>query len=130
VTADLSSVLVLDDDPRVRASLERLLRTYGYSPLTAASVSEATSLMAAKRFDALILDVRLGKRTSGLDLMRAVRRSRALDSVPILILTGAVLSEAEEALIASQRAYLFRKPEGFRALVSFLHTLIERDQSH
>ena len=30
------TVLVLDDDPAVRASMDRLLRSYGYAPLTAA----------------------------------------------------------------------------------------------
>jgi DNA-binding response OmpR family regulator len=122
------TVLVLDDDAAVRASLDRLLRSYGYAPLTAATVAEATSLMAASRVDALILDVRLGRSSNGLDLMRSIRASRDFDAAPILILTGAALSAAEEALITSQRAYLFHKPEGFRALVRFLDTL--RDQPH
>jgi DNA-binding response OmpR family regulator len=124
------TVLVLDDDAAVRASLDRLLRSYGYAPLTAATVAEATSLMAASRVDALILDVRLGPGSNGLDLMRSIRTSPDFDDSPILILTGAALSHAEEALITSQRAYLFHKPEGFRALVRFLDTLTARDQPH
>jgi hypothetical protein len=28
------------------------------------------------------------------------------------------------------RAYLFRKPEGFRSLLQFLDTLVGRDQEH
>ena len=88
-----ATVLVLDDDAAVRASLDRLLRSYGYAPLTAAS-----------RVDALILDVRLGRNSNGLDLMRSIRTSRDFDASPILILTGATLSAAEEALITSQRA--------------------------
>jgi DNA-binding response OmpR family regulator len=124
------TVLVLDDDPGIRDSMERLLRAYGYSPLTAANVDDATRVIGESKLDALILDVRLGHGTTGLDLLHTIRERRELQSAPVLILTGAVLSDAEEALITRMRAYLFQKPEGFHTLLQFLDTLTGRDQSH
>jgi DNA-binding response OmpR family regulator len=124
------TVLVLDDDPGIRDSMERLLRAYGYSPLTAANVDEATRVIGESQLDALILDVRLGHGKTGLDLLHTIRGRRELRSAPVLILTGAILSDAEEALITRMRAYLFQKPEGFHTLLKFLDTLTGRDQSH
>ena len=127
---DSLTVLVLDDDAGVRTSLERLLRNYGYSPLTAATLDDATLVLGTNSVDALILDVRLGNGGTGLDLLRTIRGRPGFAATPILILTGAVLSDAEEALITSLRAYLFLKPEGYRALLGFLDTLTDRDQHH
>ena len=130
MATDSPTVLVLDDDPGTRDSMERLLKAYGYSPLTAASLDEAADRIRGNRVDALILDVRLGDGRTGLELLRTIRARQDFDNAPILILTGAVLSDAEEALITSQRAYLFHKPEGFHTLLKFLDTLTDRDQSH
>ena len=124
------TVLVLDDDPDLRDSMERLLRAYGYASVTAGSLDEATQAIGAKHVDALILDVRLSDGHTGLELLRAIRARPDFANAPILILTGAALSDAEEALITSQRAFLFQKPEGFHTLLQFLDTLTNRDQSH
>ena len=124
------TVLVLDDDPSVRDSMARLLSLYGYSPLTAASLDEACRVIGESPLDALILDVRLGGVGTGLDLLRIIRGRRELAAAPVLILTGAALSDAEEALITRMRAYLFQKPEGFQTLLRFLDTLTGRDQEH
>jgi DNA-binding response OmpR family regulator len=130
VGASSPTVLVLDDDPGVRDSMARLLSVYGYSPLTAANLDEASRVIGESPLDALILDVRLGGAGNGLDLLRTIRERRELAAAPILILTGAALSDAEEALITRMRAYLFQKPEGFHTLLQFLDTLTGRNQEH
>jgi DNA-binding response OmpR family regulator len=123
-------VLVLDDDESVRRSMERLLVAYGYGAMTAGNLDEALTTIGEHRVDALILDVRLGHGPTGIDLLQMIRARREFDNAPILILTGGVLSDAEEALITRHRAYLFYKPEGFDTLVKFLDSLTERDQLH
>jgi DNA-binding response OmpR family regulator len=110
--------------------MTRLLRAYGYSPLTASNLDEASRVVGEARVDALILDVSLGSESTGLDFLRTIREQPELDAAPILILTGAALTDAEEALITRLRAYLFQKPEGFHTLLKFLDTLTGRDQEH
>jgi DNA-binding response OmpR family regulator len=122
------TVLVLDDDPGIRDSMERLLRVYGYSPFTAADLDEATRVIGEARIDALIVDVRLSNGRTGLELLQTLRARPEFASAPVLVLTGAILSEAEEASITRLRAYLFQKPEGFHTLLQFLDTLTGREQ--
>jgi DNA-binding response OmpR family regulator len=124
------TVLVVDDDPGIRDSMARLLSVYGYSPLVAADLDEAIRALGEATVDAMIIDVRLGDGRTGLDLLHTIRAQPALANVPILVLTGAILSDAEEALITRMRAYLFQKPEGFHTLLDFLDTLTGRDQEH
>jgi DNA-binding response OmpR family regulator len=124
------TVLVLDDDPGIRESMDRLLSVYGYAPRVAGSLEEAIRVLGEAPVDAMIIDVRLGDGPTGLELLRTIRDRSELATVPILVLTGAILSDAEEAMITRMRAYLFQKPEGFQTLLDFLDTLTGRNQEH
>ena len=78
-------VYVVDDDPSVRKSLERLFRSVGHECV---SFSSATEFFGSKRRDVpacLVLDVRLPG-LSGLDLQRQMAEADVL--IPIIFLTG------------------------------------------
>lgn len=123
-------VLVLDDDAAVRTALERRLQSYGYAAATAATIDGARTALGALAIEAVILDVGLDGGESGLELLDTVRARPDFARTPILVFTGRFLSAAEEASIRRHRAFLFRKPEGFDALVRFLDTLTGRDQAN
>jgi two-component system chemotaxis sensor kinase CheA len=124
------TVLIVDDEPLVRASLGRFLRHYGYAAIEAATVEQAIELVQGTPVQAVILDVRMPGGRSGLDVLAPLRANPALARIPVLILTGAFLSEDEELTITRYRAHLFHKPEGYDTLVTFLDQLTGRDRSH
>src|SRR3954449_3834003 len=76
-------ILVVDDEPAVRATLERALRLDGYEVALAGDGAEA--LAQAPGFDALLLDGVM-PRVDGLEVCRRLRR--AGDRTPILMLTA------------------------------------------
>ncbi len=125
-----ATVLLLDDEPGIRQSGRRLLEAYGYSCIEAATIEHAVDTLRTTPVAALILDVRLPGKRSGLDLLAEIRLEPTLAEVPVIIMTGGVLSDAEETSISRQRAHLFYKPEGFDTIVKFLDQLTGRDQSH
>jgi two-component system sporulation sensor kinase A len=128
--ADSPTVLVLDDDSGVRSTMERLLNVYGYRAATAETLDQAHALLQTTSIEAVILDVGLQGNANGLDLLHTIRQRPEFDKAPVLILTGATLSAAEEALITRHRGFLFYKPEGFDTLVRFLDVLTGRDCPH
>ena len=77
-------LLVVDDDAKLRALLQRYLSSNGFRVSAAADAEEARALMKSMAFDLLILDVMMPGE-NGLDLTRAVR---ANSQTPILILTA------------------------------------------
>jgi two-component system phosphate regulon response regulator OmpR len=81
---DEPHLLVVDDDERLRALLQRYLTSNSYRVSAAASAAEARALMKSMEFDLLILDVMMPGE-SGLELTQSVRRDSA---VPILMLTA------------------------------------------
>jgi CheY-like chemotaxis protein len=110
---------VVDDEPSVHRLLQQFLSAKGYQVTSVAAVDEAIALLAHRHVDALVLDVRMPRR-SGLDVLAFVRMNEALRDLPVFILTGATLQPEEEALIASHKAYVFYKPEHLDFLAEYL----------
>jgi FixJ family two-component response regulator len=80
-----STVLVIDDDPDLRASVGRLLRSVGLDAQLFASISDFLKSNPPDGPTCLVLDVRLPGQ-SGLDLQREL--AAANREVPIIFITG------------------------------------------
>jgi FixJ family two-component response regulator len=83
-----ATVFVVDDDPSVRRSTERLVRSAGFGVRTFASGQEFLDFIAAARAEGpacVVLDVQLPG-PSGLDLQRELALTGTW--IPIIFLTG------------------------------------------
>ena len=116
------TVLVVDDDIAVRILLTHFLETREYSVKTAGSVGEAILALEDSIIDAVILDVRMPRR-SGLDLLKFIRLNRKRREFPVLVLTGATLTADEATLIAHECGDLFYKSPNLEPLAERLDQL-------
>ena len=82
-------ILVVDDEPAVRALLTEALSRDGFDHVEAADGGTALDLIARLHPDLVILDLGL-PRLSGLDVLRQLR---AGDDVPVIVVSG----QSEEA---------------------------------
>ena len=102
-------VLVVDDDPDVRRSLERAAAALGHETRSAASAEEADHWLSAERFDLMLLDIEL-PRMKGVEFL-----SWALERDPelgVLMLTGLDDPDlAIQCLEAGARTYLVKPIE-------------------
>jgi two-component system response regulator AtoC len=80
-----ATILVVDDDERLRHTLSLLLRTAGHEVVAAADVAGAEEVLGAREIDLVISDVRMPG-GSGLDLLESVRRLDA--DTPVILLTA------------------------------------------
>ena len=80
-----STVLVIDDDPDLRASVGRLLRSLGLDAQLFASIADFLGSDPPDGPTCLVLDVRLPGQ-SGLDLQREL--AAANSELPIIFITG------------------------------------------
>lgn len=79
------NILIIDDDTVFAQTLALAMSRRGYETVAAENASDALAMAAARSFDAVVLDLRLGAE-SGLHLIEPLR-SR-LPSARILLLTG------------------------------------------
>jgi DNA-binding NtrC family response regulator len=83
-------ILVVDDDQMMRLTLSEALRSWGYVPIEAGTVAQATNTFAAELPAAVLLDIDLPD-GSGLDALREIKNTQT-DAVVIMI-TGNVQIE-------------------------------------
>jgi two-component system response regulator MprA len=116
-------ILVVDDEPAVRTSLERALSLEGYNVDLAADGAEALDRLAAAPPDAMVLDVNM-PRLDGLEVCRRLRQ--AGDRTPVLMLTARdAVDDRVEGLDAGADDYLV-KPFALRELRARLRALLRR----
>jgi DNA-binding response OmpR family regulator len=80
----VQTILVVEDDPKIRSLLCNVLEDEGYSVLEAENAAEALNFVNTSPISLITLDIHLGS-DNGLELAREVRRS---SSVPIIMVTG------------------------------------------
>jgi CheY-like chemotaxis protein len=104
-------LLVVDDDPAVRASIAGSLMEDGHSVECVASATSALPLLEERAFDLVIADFLMPNMT-GAQLINAAREIRG--ETPFLLVSG--YSDSEELAAASATANLLRKPFTFDEL--------------
>ena len=92
----MSRILLIDDDPGVRDSMERTLRAAGYGVQSAASGEEGFELARGGAFDVILSDMRMPG-ISGLDILRQLRDMR-VDSAFIIMTGFGTVDTAVEAM--------------------------------
>ena len=100
-----SNILVVDDEPTVCRSLEKVLRRKGYEVSQALNVSAALdTLEVGQKFDLIIADLMMPQ-VGGLELLKIVRER--WPNTPVLIITGyASIATAVEATQHGAGGYL------------------------
>ena len=94
---DPPTVLVVDDEPSIRALIAAALRGRGYRVLQASDGIQAIGLVGSHRPNLVLLDVALPL-LSGHEVCRRLRRDPATARTPVLLLSGiAGRAEAEFA---------------------------------
>jgi len=83
------SVMVVDDEPGIRTALRANFLRHGWTVETASGVREAIYNSDIRRFDLVVTDIRMPD-GSGMDVMRAVRKSSPSTGVILLTAFGSV----------------------------------------
>jgi sigma-B regulation protein RsbU (phosphoserine phosphatase) len=109
-----ATLLIIDDDDVVRASLAAYLEDSGFTVLQASNGLQGLEVFAREQPDLLICDLRMPQ-VDGLELIRRVVALGA--QTPIIVVSGAgVMTDAVEALRLGAADYLIKPLEDLAVL--------------
>ncbi len=122
----LKSILFVDDDADILASLRRLLRSKRseWEMVFATSATEAEEMLAAGEFDVVVLDVKMPGR-SGLDLLAEWRERSERPGFEIIMLTGLKDEELKRKSLELGATDLLNKPVARDDLIARLQNVLE-----
>jgi two-component system, OmpR family, response regulator len=120
------TVLVVDDDPAMRAMVADYLGSRGFDVSTAADGAEMARALAGGTVHLVLLDLKLSAE-DGLDLLRGLR---AASKVPVIVLTGQRREEVDRVLGLELGAddYL-TKPFSLRELLARIRAVLRRGEA-
>jgi DNA-binding NtrC family response regulator len=104
VTARKRKILVVDDDPGIRASLGLLLQSWGFEALQAADAADATKIVERQEPDIVITDLVMPE-TSGLELLKKLKTGDPHRPVLLITAQGSI-DIAVEAMKQGARDFL------------------------
>jgi len=119
-------VIVIDDDPWIRDSLESLLQSVGLSVKTLASVPEFVKLGRPDSPTCLVLDVRLPGQ-SGLDFQKELASANI--RIPIVFLTGHADIQMSVRAMKSGAIEFLEKPARDQELLDAIRLALAQDSS-
>ena len=116
-------VLVVEDEPRMRELLQRVLAGWGFDAAVARSAEEATKLAEAKRPDVVVLDLNLPGE-GGIEWFRRLRETHP--KVQGIVLTGFASIEAAKEAIHLDVVEFLTKPAHLGELEQALDRALRR----
>ena len=118
----MTTVLVVDDDPRIQSALKSLLELEGYRPLAALSGEDAVETAAREEIDLVLLDVLLPK-MDGLATLAALKRHDP--ALPVIMISAqGTIETAVRAVREGARDFL-EKPLGADRLLIAIENALE-----
>ena len=121
-----STILVVDDDPSFMSACVRMIGSWGFSVLQAATGEDALRLVGRRQLDVILCDINLPG-MSGVEILRAVR-GRDKDLPFVLMTGGPELETARLAVECGAVGYLI-KPLALPQLKETLDRAIQGYQS-
>jgi CheY-like chemotaxis protein len=103
----LRKVLVVDDDPVVGKSFDRVLAGKGYAVITASNAQEALNKLDTEDYDVVFTDIKMPG-MSGLEMAEQVKERRPW--LPVVIVTGYGSPDNEARAEAAGVSGFLRKP--------------------
>ncbi len=121
-------VLIVEDDPRQREAVARLLGSRNVETVTASTATECLALLSEQTFDCMVLDLTLPN-ASGYSLLETLSRESVYSFPPVIVYTGRELSaESEQKLRRYSESIIIKgakSPERLLDEVSlFLHQVV------
>jgi len=83
-----AKIVIADDDPDIRVSLQAILETQQYTVVTAVDKTDGLEKIRAEKPDLAILDVMMSTWEDGFEMSRELKKDPQFKDMPILMLTG------------------------------------------
>lgn len=116
-----ASVMLVDDDPDLRESLQLVLEMHGYSVVSARDGADALERLGTEPLPCVVLLDLMMPGMNGVEFRERQLGDPRIKDIPVVLLTGAGAHAVEPRVAVGTR--LLRKPFDFDELFALIDTL-------
>ena len=125
MSSKAGSILIIDDEADVLASLDELMRTEGYQTAAASTAAAGLEKLGKEPFDLVLLDISLPD-SNGIDVLRTIKRDSP--EMPVIMITAYDSSQiAFQASREGAESYI-TKPWDNDKLLLEIRNLLDRSR--
>ncbi len=106
----MSRIMIVDDDDSLRQLLRLTLPTEGFEIVEAADGEEALAAVAARKPDAIVLDLMMPK-LDGFSVLERLQADPETRLLPVVVLTARRLSAEERSSLKDRAVSLLEKSD-------------------
>jgi Response regulators consisting of a CheY-like receiver domain and a winged-helix DNA-binding domain len=119
-----AKIMIVDDDPELRMALKLRLRANQYETVSACDGYSAIALAQKERPNLIILDLGLPA-GNGYSVLKRLRESDSLSSIPVVVLTARDPHGNEERSLDAGATAFFQKPVDNHELLEVIRASLQ-----
>jgi two-component system cell cycle response regulator DivK len=123
----MSSILIVEDNPRNLKLVRDLLQAKGYGTLEAASAEEGLALARERAPRLILMDIQLPG-MNGIEALRALRADPATARIPVIAITASVMQHNRREITAAGFEAFIEKPINVRGFLETVRVALQAEK--
>ncbi len=116
-------IMIVDDEPNNLDLLQQFLENEGYHTISASGGIEALEKLKSVTPDLIIMDIKMSG-MNGFETSRTIKSNPQLCNIPIIALTGMLLSEEDSKMVGIKFSSIVNKPYTRKKIIEEIAMLI------
>lgn len=113
-------ILLIEDEPSVRAFVRAALERKGYTVVQAASGAQGLEQLASAQYAGVISDIRMPGTINGSDIHKWIQRHRPELASRIILISGDTANSETQSLLRGSATPCIEKPFRVQQLISIV----------
>lgn len=119
-TRTLFPILLIEDEPSVRAFVRAALERRGYAVVQASSGAEGVEQLASAQYAGVISDIRMPGTINGADIHQWIQQHRPELAGRIILISGDTANSETQSLLKDSATPCIEKPFRVQQLISIV----------
>jgi DNA-binding NtrC family response regulator len=121
----LANLLVIDDEPKLRATLALIINSAGYKVTTLGDAKSALEFLSNSNYDLVILDWQLNNHEEPY-LLKSIHQ--LYPNLPVIVITGNASQEVRNSAMQLGARYFLSKPFDPVLIISVVNDILRKDK--
>ncbi|MEJ2506990.1 MAG: ATP-binding protein, partial [Ignavibacteriaceae bacterium] len=116
-------ILLVEDDAISRKTIEKMLEKE-FNVISVGNAKDAIENARQGTFDAILMDINLGRGMDGIQTTKVIRKIKGYESVPIIAMTAYAMENDKEEFLRSGCSHYIAKPFSIKEILEHLNQVL------